>query len=61
MSVVFLFFFLFSLVIFGQDFVPRVVNNIFMNAFKFLPLHVYAFRYNIFSFSAIIIVNLGFK
>lgn len=53
------FFFLFSPKIFGRAFVPRFVNNIFIYGFQFLPLHDYAFRYNVVSFLAIVIVKLG--
>lgn len=50
---------MFALVTFGQDFVPQLLNNIFMYAFQFLPLHIYAFWYNIVSFSTLVIVKLG--
>lgn len=51
--------FLSSPITFGRSFVPRLVNNIFIYIFQFLPFHSYDFWYNNVSFSVVVIVKLG--
>lgn len=38
---------------------PQCVNIIFIHVFQLLPLHAYAFWYNVVPFSTVIIIQLG--